>query len=1012
MTTQLVRMRPAYLTCDGGSVSGLARRNGRIWGEGSGRAVSHYDVKVLGPLSVTRDGERIDLSSKPALLVALLLANAGDTVSVAALIDGIWGDDPPATARKAVQVKVSHARRILGTDFPLHTERGGYAIGIADLHLDTYDFVTAVDEAATLLDRSPREALDRLDAALALWRGDAYADFADNDALRGEILRLTEQRVRAMRLRFDARLRLGDHAAIIGDLDAATTEHPYDEDFRRLHMLALYRSGRRTEALRAFDRTRNTLIEAGLDPSNKLQTVFDDILHQTDRTITAAEPSAQTSRTGNLPQPRSELIGRDGDITRLDELLEEKRLVTLTGVGGVGKTSLALAAARFSEPAFPGGAWLVELGNATADDEVTTTVLDAFGVKPQRGSSALDALCGALFGLRLLMVLDNCEQVLDGVVEVANRLLDELPGITILATSREPTGLHGEFQLTVAPLETAGSESDAAQLFRRRALASGWASEIGDDEVITDLCARLDGIPLAIELAAARSRSMSVTQLRDRLGDRFRLLKGNRRDNDRHRTLEATLAWSYDLLEGEERTLFDRLCVFSGPFDLAAAERVLSDDHLDELAVSEHLGSLVNKSMLLADRGGFRLLETVRDFGQHKGHKQSLEVTRDKHREYYNSWVIEAHDGHLGADEGLWAQRLDAAWPNVRAAFAWAIERRDAATALNIIVHLGHDFINHRHAAEFFGWAITATDLPEAADEPLFPSALGVAASGLAMHGDLDRAGSLAQRATDSLGDEGIDFDQLARGGLAMVHAVSGRLDLACEVLQERIEAGAASHETLRALFLDQLALWQVIDLRHDDAFATAQQGLALARQTGNPTTAAFALAVQGMARAPSDPIEALKLYDESLGISDAAAVTWIASAARQRTAHTLMDLGRSADALALGLETAWSFLRQGDLWLVSDSLFACARALAAMQNSHDAALLFGATVWGDPTGLRGPRRVALRAEIAAALGEPMAADLIDRGRAMSVPDALMLAQSVVDPTPNADSLWGAASRA
>ena len=968
----------------------MASRNG--WGamEAEIEAAS-FEVQVLGPVAIYRDGAQLDLRGKPALLVSLLVARAGDVVNVDSLIDGLWGEEPPATARKAVQVNVSNARRVLGAEFPLETARGGYRVARNRLSIDAQRFLVAVDKAAELIDFSAESAVGVLNDALALWRGSPYASFADNEELLGQIVLLNEQRVRATRLLFDARLRLGEHTEVVGELDAATVEHPYDEDLRQLHMLALYRSGRQTEALRAFDHTRELLIDAGLEPSPELKQLSDDILHHRDRLGGPADFS-RSIRAGNLPVPRSELIGRDQQIARIKELLDEYRLVTLTGVGGVGKTSLALAAGRSCAAEYPDGCWLVELGNVLGPEHVTSALLDSFGIQPQRGTSAGDALRDALVGLRPLVILDNCEHVLRGAVEVTDRLLDEVPDITIIATSREGLGLRGEYQLTVPSLETRGPTSEAAELFRQRASENGWEEVDGDETVIEELCSRLDGIPLAIELAAARTRSMTVAQLRDRLGDRFRLLKGVRRGVERHQTLHAMLAWSYDLLAADEQTIFNRACVFTGSFDLSAAECVLSDRQVDGLSVGEHLGSLVNKSMLTAERGAFDMLETMRQFGEHEIGDHDL--VRNKHCGYYASFVVEAHDGHLGADEGVWSSRLEAAWSNVRAAFGWAMETGDTDAALTIVGHLGHGFINHPHAVEVYDWARRVIDVPGSADHPLYASCVGIAAIGLATtSGDLETAHVLAERAVAAIAEHSVDLDQLALRSLGLVLAFSGRLDEAAALSRQYLEASKECHPTIQAMHLVNHAFLQSMDLRHAEARTTAELALAMARETGHPTAIALSLHIQATAIGSEDPDQALPLYDEALA-AVAGSATWTARVIRQAKAHTLMDLGRSSDALQLGLETGWALRRRGELFLAADALFVCARALEAMDDPHTAALLFGASLWANVDGFRGPRRIALRAQLAEWLGETSAADLIEVGRAMTVHEALELTDS------------------
>ena len=392
---------------------------------------------------------------------------------------------------------------------------------------------------------------------------------------------------------------------------------------------------------------------------------------------------------GNLPAAATSFVGHGEELERLATDVPLRRLITLTGVGGVGKTRLALEAAGIVADRFPEGVWLCQLALVAEPAAVAHAVAATLSIRLQEGLSLVDSVADALRGRRLLVVRDNCEHLLDAAAELVERVTESCPTVTVLATSREPLGVAGERVRAVPSLPAA---TDGVRLFCERAEAedASFSPSEGDLAVIAEICERLDGIPLAIELAAARVRFMTAADLAERLHDRFRLLRGGRRGLERHHTLAATVQWSYRLLPEAQRLLFDRLSVFAGAFTLSAAEAICADDAVDRLAVAGDLDALVDKSMVVADRAGnharYRLLETLRQFGEERldesAHAGEL---RDRHLRHYLGVAHEARHHYEGRAQAAGAATFRSEWANIRAAVQWAITQEDQATATGLL---------------------------------------------------------------------------------------------------------------------------------------------------------------------------------------------------------------------------------------------------------------------------------------------------------------------------------------
>lgn len=679
--------------------------------------------EVLGPLTVrTDDGTPVPVpEAKVRALLAALLVRDGRPVPVDRLIEDLWGeagDAAPGNPGNTLQTKVSQLRRTLakaedGARALVAYGPAGYALRAPARAVDADRFAELT--AAARKEAEPRARAELLARALGLWQGEAYADFRDAGFTRAAIARLEEQRITAYEDLAEARLELGEHRQLADELAGPAAAHPLRQRLRGSQMRALYRAGRQNEALAVYAHLRGLFAEElGIDPGAELSALYEAILRQDPALGPAAEPeppgqvaqAARGSRAygggGNLPAPVSSLVGREEAVARVCAALGAGRLVTLCGPGGVGKTRLALAAAARLEEAYPDGVWFVELAGAQGTS-VAEAVAAAIGMREDdaAGGSVEDRLAEALRRRAALLVLDNCEHLLPAAAALAERLLRRAPGLRVLATSQEPLALSGEVIEAVAPL----TEARAVELFAARAAAAapGFALGPGTAEAVALICRRLDGIPLALELAATRVRVLGVEALAERLHDRFRLLNQVRRDAPaRQRTLRATIDWSWELLSPAESTVLRRLSVFAGGFTVEAAEAVCADgdawgggggvdgagadDRVAREDVLDLLTRLVDCSLVSSAYGDsahsasahsasacgdsrLRLLESVAAYGLERlGAAGETGATRQRHAEYYTGLAERAAERLHGPGQGEWLRRLDREGPNARAA--------------------------------------------------------------------------------------------------------------------------------------------------------------------------------------------------------------------------------------------------------------------------------------------------------------------------------------------------------
>lgn len=929
---------------------------------------------ILGPLEVLdSDGEPLTISGlKERTVLAVLLLNPGSVVSVDRLMEALWPSDPPSKPLNALQARVSTLRRLLEEGGVIVTRSPGYCLDTSPDDIDAHRFEALLGDAREKASGDPDGAVKVYDQALSFWRGPALDEFRYEDFARQEVSRLEELRVTALEERIEALLDSGRHREAVAELEGLVGAHPLREGFWRQFMTALYRSGRQAEALRAFGEARRILgEELGIEPSEELRRVEESILLQ-DTTLDGPSSAADQPRH-NLPVRLTSLVGRESDIERIDALIGEHRAVTLVGPGGVGKTSLGLACAGELASAFADGVWLADL--SALEDHRQVPVELARSLDLDTGDrSTLEATADYLRGRNTLIIFDNCEHLLTGVAETATAILQQATNVKVLATSREPLGIPGEMLWPTRPLRTpdegeeTSTDHDAVQLFMDRAKAADPEFVLSDHNRTTvgDICRRLDGLPLAVELAAARVRTLTVTEIARHLEDRFQLLIGAARTVvPRQQTLEATVAWSYNLLPDEERRLFAALSVFAGGWSLEAARAIAFDSD----RTLQLLTSLVDRSLVTVDRTGdetrYSMLETVRAFAS-----KALDENGEKERAALSHarWFLElAELAELqGPAQSHWKARLTVEHENLRAAISHASEFGDHKTALGLAAALGwwwffgnreegraslddllsrteHEPGAHRISAlnaralqDFFGASSHTFELAEealAAAEQLDDtkaaarSKVFVALRGV--FGDaVDRSLRLLDEAIAVFAGDGDRFAEgLARFQRMEVLGNSGSLrqaleegDGALEHLKEAGDPWAVS------VTLGHLGRYGRLTGQLERAAEATEASIEIAGDRSLPHTLQYSLTDQGyMAYIRSDLAEAARIFEEALSIARTVGnrmgmATITNGMAEVQLAHGAVDEARrlhseAADVFAeleLGKWKAYSITRVG----------------------------------------------------------------------------------------------------
>ena len=928
------------------------------------------EVRVLGPLEVRLNGTQCHIkSSTHQLLLCVLASEQPRAVEAHRLVDAIW-DSAPRTAEKSLLSHVSRLRRRLGAD-AIERVGNGYRLRAS---VDAGEFVTLLEGDAT--------EVEQLDQALALWRGRPFGGVGDHRFLLAARERLETRYAEARLVRARLLLRDDQIAQAVALLETVVADDPLHEGGWVTLVDALRRSGRVAEALRAAQRARAALRDVGLEPSQALTAAEAATLHA------ASAGSGQP-----VPLPMSSLMGRDRELEDVAHLLLDSRCVTLVGPGGVGKTRLALEAAGRWDVALA-DRWFCDLAPLTESSDLPAAVARAIGAP--LSAPIEQRLTDYATGRSGLLVLDNCERVVHAAAALLNSWLARCPGVVVLATSRTRLGVEGERVHEVAPLD----DMAAATLFRDRAKAAGAPITAGDDDLIAEICRRLDGLPLAIEMAAARARTIALPELAGRLDRRFDLLRDDSRPA-RHRTLGEVVAWSYEGLAGEQRRAFELLAVFAGEFDLTASEAVLRSCLGSEDRVAALLTALRDRSLVASSPSApshYRMLDTIRaEAAERLAVRGTANQAVAAHVAYYLECAREIEGGLQGPDEAAWAARADQDLPNLRAAHRSAIERRLVDPALAIPAALYH-FVYRGLRSDVASWARESIQLAWATDHPDLPAAYAVAALGEAQADRLDEAESLAREAVRlARGAPSSRFAQLVLANVCVYRGLlaesRGHADAA--------RAAAASADDPYTASVG--AVVSAIALTFAGQRREAERALAESRDfaelLGAPTLTAYIEYVEGELSIERDPARALASFESAIatcarGAGARALGVALLSATSVRARH-----GDAHSALPQYARTIRHWLDLGDWMHVWTTLRNLAVLLARIGDFRGAAQLLGATSdrAGGVYGAEATRLDDAARTLRAQLGAERYEQAVLEGRSLSADGIVRLAFESID---------------
>ncbi len=864
---------------------------------GSSHAVRvAVEFRILGDVEARADGQPLDIgpARQRCVLVALLI-DVNHAVAADRIIERVWGEDLPHRARNSLAGYLSRLRQVFdGHGVEIVRQPGGYSLAADPMSIDLHSFRQFASRGRSASDAGEADAL--LEKALATWRGTPFASL-DTPWINAVRTTLEAEWLSVALDRNDAALGVGRHGEILPHLAAMSAAHPLDERLAGQLMLAQFRCGRQADALETFRAMRHRLVEElGADPSPALREVHQQILDG-DPGHRVASPAPRTAtvirQRGGVPRRITSFIGRDDEIARLVEVLGTSSVVTLTGVGGVGKTRLALEVASRIEGRFDDGAVFCELAALDDGSAVGHAVAAALRLQQQQGLGIEDTVIEFLRTRRVLMLVDNCEHVLPAAARLIDQIARHCRDVVVLATSREALGVEGERMVPVEPMPV----EDATALFAERAKAGRPDFDLDGEPVgaVAEICRRLDGLPLAIELAAARMRAMSSLEVARRL-DGLRLLSGGTRAAPRRQqSLAATIDWSYHLLTEREQALFVRLSVFAGGFDLHAAHGVCgADDDTDDDTL-DLLTGLLDKSMVKMRTGAagsrYFLLETLRAYGRDRLRDNGLlEENGHRHARYYSELAQRAAAGMHGADEGAWVERMTPDYDNLRVAFEHAVAAGDIDTALRLVTSLS-EYVHLRIGYESSGWAQRLVELAEP-EHPLYAAAVGFAARGAWNRGEFEQARWLASLAGGRVPGRGNGRVAYPGDVLADLALYQGDAHTALRHYDAEMVRARAEGDPIRLVWtLFYVAICHAALRTPDHGIAAAEEAVAVSEETANPTARSMARYALGLVCKKSAPERALALFDEAADLAASVHNFWwhgiaLMEAAATRAVH------------------------------------------------------------------------------------------------------------------------------
>lgn len=959
-----------------------------------------FQCGVLGPLEVLDIQGRV-ITPSGALqrrLLARLLLERGRTVSTDALVEALWGDALPADPRAAIQTHVSRLRQSL-PGIALDQIGPGYLLHDEHVRIDAAELEAAVAEATAVRSHDPEQALDLLGAALARWRGEPYADLAELDEALLEARRLEEIKLRATEERLALLLACGDVDSVIAEVSPLTAREPLRDRPRELMMRALAAAGRIPDALRAFDEHRRRLSEElGIEPSSTLLALHESLLRGDGDGPAPAPARGGDAITWEVPHAGPALVGRDADLLHITDALDHARVVTLVGPGGVGKTSLAVHAAHRSTDDFPDGVCLVELAGTTPRS-VDSDVLAALGVEPRAPHSAARRLADLVGDRRVLVVLDNCEHVLDEVATLVEELTARTTSLRVLATSRERLTVGGERLVPVSPLPWAANDdglAPAVELFvaKARALVPGYDVNTSDVDVVTDICRQVDGLPLAIELAATRLLGLTAEQIRDGLRSSHALLEGGRRAVSRHRSMSAAVSWSIELLGHDERDLLHAVAHFTSPFDTDDAAAVVDTPPHGVLA---GLASLVERSLLNRHGGRYSLLEPIRQ------HVIGLIDEPSQNRERHARRVVEIAEtlaADLRTTDVVAAlDRMRAVLPDLRTAFRWAMDHGELGLATRLVISTREAAL-YTMIAEPLEWARELAAAASQEDHPGVLPALGAAALGAWKAGELDLTDELLDRADAEALRLGLDrhYLTLDMGGTRAV--ARGRLGEAADSYAAAVRLAELAGDELWASE-SRAMLVAARSYAHDPTAAEhAEQLVTTHLPRGCPAGEAWCWYGAGEAVLSHDPALARQRLTQALELARACSIVFVEGVAGASLASIEVRHGSAADAVEMYRWLLPLLLRGGTRAPLRTALRTVVELLVRLDELEAAATLYGtvtspasADVFGDDD----ERLAELRSTLGERLGDERCSALADQGRGLDDVAATNLVSAVFD---------------